>query len=99
LEVIVADWFLDSQFVTAVILGFVVVGLVVTMLAKARVIGRKFTRLQSDVERLSWEVKQLQIAEQGRFMKELKAAETLTKYGNATPSQPANGLSSEETAK
>jgi hypothetical protein len=106
LEVVVAIWFLDFQFVIAVVCGLVAVALVVTALGKARSIGRRFARLQSDVERLSREVKQLQVAEQRRFMKELQAP--TTKYGTAVPqsppdavpqSPPDNGLSAKETAK
>jgi hypothetical protein len=93
LEVIVAIWFLDFQFVITVVSGLVTVALVITMLGKARAIGRRFARLQSDVERLSREVKQLQVAEQRRFMKELQD-------GTAVPqSPPNNGVSSEGTAK
>ena len=90
-----AIWFLDFQFVIAVVSGLVAVALVVTTLGKARA---RFARLQSDVERLSREVKQLQAAEQRRFMKELRAP--TTKYGTAVPqSPPDNGLSAKETAK
>jgi hypothetical protein len=85
LEVIVPVWFLDSQFGIAVLLGVVVVALVVALLGQARVIGRKFARLQSDVERLSREVKQLQAAEERRFMKELRS---LTKPGTAVTETP-----------
>ena len=93
-----ANWFLDFQFVIAVVLGLVVVALVLNMLGKARAIGRRFARLQSDIERLSREVKQLQVAEQRRFMKELRPRRT--KYEPAVPqSPPDNGLSTKETAK
>jgi hypothetical protein len=98
LEVVVAVWFLESQFLITVVLGVMVVALVVTMLGKARVIGKKFARLQLDVERLSREMKQLQAAEQRRFMKELR--DPTTKSGTAViEAPPDNGVSSEEKAK
>ena len=87
-------WFLDSQYVIAVLLGLVVVALVVAL----RVIGRKFARLQSKVERLSREVKQLKAADERRFMKELRSP--ITKHGTAvTETPPDDGVSSEEKAK
>ena len=91
-------WFLDSQFVIAVLLGLVVVALVVALLGQARVIGRKLASLQSDVERLSRKVKQLQGAEERRFMKELRSP--ITKHATAvTETPPDDGVSSEEKAK
>jgi hypothetical protein len=94
LEFIVHVWFLDPQYVIAVLLGLVVVALVVAL----RVIGRKFARLQSNVERLSREVKQLKAADERRFMKELRSP--ITKHGTAvTETPPDDGVSSEEKAK
>ena len=91
-------WFLDSQFVIAVLLGLVVVALVVALLGQARVIGRKLANLQSDVERLSRKVKQLQGAEERRFMKELRSP--ITKHGTAvTETPPDDGVSPKEKAK
>jgi hypothetical protein len=49
---------------------------------------------------LSEEVKELQAAEQRRFIKELNAPKTTTKSSTASPeSPPADGPSSEETVK
>jgi hypothetical protein len=72
----VSDWPLnDSQFVTATILGIMLVVLIATAFRKARVTRKEFARLREDVKQLSEEVKELQAAEQRRFIKELNAAE------------------------
>ena len=75
-----SDWPLnDSQIVTAVILGIMLVVLIVTAFRKTRVTRKEFARLRDDVKLLSAEVKELQMAEQRRFIQELNAAEKTTK--------------------
>lgn len=75
-----SDWLLnDFQLVTAAILGVMVVVLIVTAFRKAGVTRREFVRLQEDVKRLSEEMKEIQVAEQRRFIKELNASEKTTK--------------------
>jgi peptidoglycan hydrolase CwlO-like protein len=70
-----SDWPLnDSQLATAVFLGLMLIVLTVTVFRKARVSRKEFARLQKDVKRLSDDVKELQVAEQRRFLKELKAS-------------------------
>jgi uncharacterized membrane protein (DUF106 family) len=95
----VSDWPLnDSQIVTAIILGLVVVGLIVTAFRKARVTRKEFARLREDVKSLSAEIKELQVAEQRRFIQELNAVEKTTKSRSRrlNPS-PAGASSSEQT--
>jgi hypothetical protein len=92
LEVTVADWFPNSQHVIEIILDFMIIVLVISVLGKVRGIGKEFARLQRNVERLSEEVKHLQVAEQRRFIKELNAPPT-TINGPQLPA--ANSPSSE----
>ena len=87
-----SDLLQDFWRAIAVGLGFAVLALVVAMLSQARANGRKFARLQSDVKRLSREMKELRAAEQRRFMKDLRAP-----YKSDTP--PESGVSSDEKAK
>jgi uncharacterized membrane protein (DUF106 family) len=96
----VNDWPLnDSQFVTAVILGVMLVVLIVTAFRKATVTRKEFALLREDVKRLSEEVKELQAAEQRRFIKELNASEKTTKSRSRRPdtSPPLDASSSEQT--
>ena len=69
----------DSQFLTAAILGAVLVVLIVTAFRKAGVTRKEFARLQEHVKRLSEDVKELRVAEDRRFIQELKASEKTTK--------------------
>jgi len=100
-EVTVSDWPLnDSQFVTATILGIMLVVLIATAFRKARVTRKEFARLREDVKQLSEEVKELQAAEQRRFIKELKlnAAEKTAKPRSRRLNPPsANASFSEQT--
>jgi len=66
----------------------VLVVLIVTAFRKAGVTGKEFARLQKDVERLSEEMKELQAAEQRRFIKELNAAEKMIKSRLRRPNPP-----------
>jgi uncharacterized membrane protein (DUF106 family) len=94
-----SDWPLnDSQLITAGILGVVLVVLIVTAFRKARVTRKEFARLREDVEQLSEEVKELQAAEQRRFIQELNATEKTTKSRSRRLNPPsANASSSEQT--
>ena len=75
-----SDWPLnDSQIVTATILGIMLVVLIVTALRKASVTRKEFARLREDVKRLSQEVKELQVSEDRRLIKELNASEKTPK--------------------
>jgi uncharacterized membrane protein (DUF106 family) len=95
----VSDWPLnDSQIVTATILGIMLVVLIVTAFRKARVPRKEFARLQDDVKLLSEEVKELQAAEQRRFIQELNAPEKTTKSRSRRLNPlPASVSSSEQT--
>jgi len=95
----VSDWPLnDSQIVTAIILGIMLVVLIVTAFRKTRVTRKEFARLRDDVKLLSAEVKELQMAEQRRFIQELNAAEKTTKSRSRRLNPPpANASSSEQT--
>ena len=94
-----SDWPLnDSQLMTAGILGILLVVLIVTAFRKARVTRKEFARLREDVKLLSEEVKELQAAEQRRFIKELNAAEKTTKSRSRRLNPPpTNASSSEQT--
>jgi hypothetical protein len=95
---IVSDLLQEFWRAIAVGLGFAVLALVVAMLSQARANGRKFARLQSDIDRLSRKVQQLHSAEERRFIKELRAPST--KYETAVAeTRPDSGDSSEENAK
>jgi hypothetical protein len=74
------------------------VALIATAFQRARVTRKEFARLREDVKRLSEEVKELQAAEQRRFIKELNAAEKTTKSRSRrlNPSS-ANASSLEQT--
>jgi hypothetical protein len=96
----VSDWPLnDSQIVTATILGIMLVVLIVTAFRKSSVTRKEFALLREDVKRLSEEVKELQAAEQRRFIKELNAAEKTTKSRSRrlNPASPPDAPSSELT--
>jgi hypothetical protein len=93
------DWPLnDSQLLTAGILGVMLVVLIVTAFRKATVTRKEFARLREDIKQLSEEVKELQAAEQRRFIRELNAAETSTKSRSQRLNPPpADAPSSEQT--
>ena len=75
-----SDWSLtDTQLLAAAILGIGFIVLIVTAFRKPTVPRKEFARLQEGVKRLSEEVKELQAAEQRRFIKELKGSEKTTK--------------------
>jgi len=95
----VSDWPLnDSQLVTAAILGVMLVVLIVTAFRKASVTRKEFALLREDVQRLSEEVKELQAAEQRRFIKELNASEKRTKSRSRRLNPPPpSAPSSEQT--
>jgi uncharacterized membrane protein (DUF106 family) len=95
----VSDWPLgDSQFVTATILGIMLVVLIATAFRKVRVTRKEFARLREDVKQLSEGMKELQAAEQRRFIKELNAAEKTTKSRSRRLNPPsADASSSEQT--
>ena len=94
-----SDWPLnDSQLVTAGILGVMFVVLIVTAFRKASVTRKEFARLREDIKQLSEEVKELQAAEQRRFIKELNASEKSTKSRSRRLNPPpADAPSSEQT--
>jgi hypothetical protein len=96
----VSDWPLnDSQIVTGTILGIMLIVLIVTAFRKASVTRKEFARLREDVKLLSEEVKELQAAEQRRFIKELNSAEKTTKSRSRrlNPTTPPDVPSSEQT--
>ena len=67
------DWLLDNaHFVLLVLCCTVItIGLIVTALTKVR--RAEFARLQNEIKELSAQVKALEVAEQRRFLKELKS--------------------------
>jgi uncharacterized membrane protein (DUF106 family) len=68
------DWLLNNPHFVILVLSCVAViaiGLIVTALTKVR--RAEFARLQNEVKELSEHVKALQVAEQRRFLKELKS--------------------------
>ena len=76
-DVALSDWPPnDSQLVTAVILGIMLIVLIVTAFRNPRVTRKEFTRLQEDVKRLSEDVKELRLAEDGHFIEELNASKS-----------------------
>jgi hypothetical protein len=76
-DVALSDWPLnDSQLVTAVILGIMLIVLIVTAFRKPRVTRKEFARLQENVKRLSEDVKELRLPEDGCFIKELDASKS-----------------------
>jgi hypothetical protein len=64
----------DSELATAVLFGFMLIIFIVAAFRKAQVTRKEFTGLQNDVKRLSDRLKELQAAEQRRFLKELKVS-------------------------
>ena len=64
----------DSELATAVLFGFMLIIFIAAAFRKARVTRKEFTGLQNDIKRLSDHVKELQAAEQRRFLKELKVS-------------------------
>jgi hypothetical protein len=94
-----SDWPLnDSQLVTAGILGVILIVLIVTAFRKASVTRKEFARLHEVVKVLCEEVKELQAAEQRRFIKELNASDKLTKSRSRRLNPPpVNAPSSEQT--
>jgi hypothetical protein len=88
-----------SYFWRAIAVGssLVILALAVAMFGQTIATRRHFARLQSGIDRLSHKVKQLQAAEERRFMRELRAR--TTKYGTVAETQPDPGDSSEEKAK
>ena len=93
------DWPLnDSQVVTAAILGVMLIVLIVTAFRKASVTRKEFALLREDVKRLSEEVKELQAAEQRRFIKELNVSQKTTKSrSRRLDPSPLGAPSSEQT--
>jgi len=83
----------DFQLVTAVILGLLLVVLVVTALQRARVTRKEFAKLRKDVKQLSDDVKVLEVAEQRRFIKELRIAKDDDEIASSGP-KSANASSS-----
>ena len=67
------DWLLhNALFVLLVLCAAVItIGLIVTALTKVR--RAEFARLQDEIKELSEQVKALEVAEQRRFLKELKS--------------------------
>jgi peptidoglycan hydrolase CwlO-like protein len=89
------DWPLnDSQMVTAAIFGLMLVVLIVIAFRKTRVTRKEFARLQKDVKRLSDDVRELQMAEQRRFLKELKTSKADDKPPSAAPDSSASASQS-----
>jgi hypothetical protein len=81
-----SDWPLnDSQLATAAILALMLIVLIVTAFRKTRVTRKEFARLQREVKRLSDDVKELQGAEQRRFLKELKGSKADDTPPSAAP--------------
>jgi uncharacterized membrane protein (DUF106 family) len=70
------DWPLDDpQFMLAIAACLVAITFALLIaLLKTRVRRAEFARLQRDVEEMSEQVKELQAAEQLRFLKEIKAS-------------------------
>ena len=67
------DWLLDNAHFVLLVLCTVVItiGWIVTALTKVR--RAEFARLQDEIKELSEQVKALEVAEQRRFLKELKS--------------------------
>jgi uncharacterized membrane protein (DUF106 family) len=68
------EWLLNNTHFVILVLSCVVViavGLIVTAMTQVR--RGEFARLQNEVKELSEHVKALQVAEQRRFLKELKS--------------------------
>ena len=67
------DWLLNNAHFVPIVpsLAIVAVGLIVTAMTKVR--RAEFVRLQKEVKELSEHVKALEVAEQRRFLKELKS--------------------------
>jgi cytoskeletal protein RodZ len=84
----------DFQLVTAVILGLLLVVLIVTALQRARVTRKEFAKLRKDVKQLSDDVKALQVAEQRRFIKELRTAKDDEDIQSSGPKSAASANAS-----
>ena len=66
------DWLLDNaHFVFLVCCTVITIGLIGTGLTQIR--RAEFARLQGELKKLSEQVKALEVAEQRRFLKELKS--------------------------
>ena len=67
------DWLLNNALFVLLVLcaAVITIGLIVTALTKVR--RAEFARLQDDIKELSEQVKALEVAEQRRFLKELKS--------------------------
>jgi type III secretory pathway component EscU len=80
------DWPVnDFQLVTAVIVGLLLIVLIVTAFQRARVTRKEFVRLKKDVKQLSEEVKTLQLAEQRRFIRELRTSKEDDEIPSSVP--------------
>jgi hypothetical protein len=80
----------DPPLMIAISLGIALVALIVIAFRKARVIRKEFVRLLNDVERLSRDVQELQVAEQRRFIMELNASKEGNKSAIAAPETPVS---------
>ena len=67
------DWLLNNALFVLLVLcaAVITIGLIVTALTKVR--RAEFARLQDEIKELSEQVKALEVAEQRRFLKELKS--------------------------
>jgi uncharacterized membrane protein (DUF106 family) len=67
------DWLLNNALFVLLVLcaAVITIGLIVTALTK--VLRAEFARLQDEIKELSEQVKALEVAEQRRFLKELKS--------------------------
>jgi hypothetical protein len=79
----------DPHLMIAIGLGIAYVALIVVAFQRTRVI-RKVSHLQNNVERLSREVQELQVAEQRRFIMELNASKEGNKSAIAAPETPVS---------
>ena len=80
----------DPHLMIAIGLGIAYVALIVVAFQRARVIRKEFAHLQNNVERLSREVQELQVAEQRRFIMELNASKEGNKSAIAAPETPVS---------
>jgi uncharacterized membrane protein (DUF106 family) len=67
------DWLLNNALFVLLVLctAVITIGLIVTVLNKVR--RAEFFRLQDEIKELSEQVKALEVAEQRRFLRELKS--------------------------
>jgi hypothetical protein len=84
----------DFQLVTEVVLGLLLVVLIVTALQRARVTPKEFASLNKEVKQLSEEVKALQLAEQRRFIRELRTSKEDDEIASSTPKSAASANAS-----